>query len=217
MSVKIVLDNVIKRVYDVPLTLEEFKNTCCKVFPELDNARYEIVILEGTKKVIDSEIEYKEVIDSLKNRNIKFFIEKIINYKTAFNSKCNICSVSPIVIEKYICLICEGAEICMNCEKDHNHPLIKLKNDYFNDIQDLVSLIQSNNKFHPYLNIKANLFSSIKNMINKKCSVGLDMVSRSYYIKQNSGYNMELRLINDGEVCIPLDTIVYVKNNKCIY
>ena len=28
------LENVIKRVYDIPASLDEFKNICCKVFPE---------------------------------------------------------------------------------------------------------------------------------------------------------------------------------------
>ena len=69
-----------------------------------------------------------------------------------FNSKCSSCSVYPIICVIYYCEKCD-IYFCEECEnkKDHQHPLIKIKNvNQFNKIKEeennkiMKNLIQTN-------------------------------------------------------------------------
>ena len=77
-----------------------------------------------------------------------------------FDDFCSICS-SPIYLNKYLCIICENCVLCENCEENHNHPVIKCKDNQFCKLNIIFKYISDNN-----LLIKTNENSTKKNFFS---------------------------------------------------
>jgi hypothetical protein len=223
MSIKVVYENVIKRISDVN-TLNDLKNSIWKIFPELAMSEINVIYIKGVEKVtIASDEEFKIVIQL----NKKFYIEKLnpaqdhikntsliqTNY-SVFNSTCFSCNAFPIIGEKYICTICENLDLCHACEVTHNHPMIKLKTDDFQTGCDIYTLIHQN-KSLTMVKVSKSLISVLRDKISKpKYKVVIEMVSKLYIIHPNTEFAFQVILYNDGENSLPLDTVVFSKDNK---
>jgi hypothetical protein len=225
MSIKVVYDNVIKRISEV-YTLSDLKKSIWMIFPELVMCEINVIYIKGVEKVVvATEEEYKYVL--LVNK--KFYIEKangvqevphnslVRNHFSVFNSTCSTCSAFPIIGEKYICTICENLDLCKTCEATHNHPMIKLKTDEFQNGPDVYTLIQSNKSLTINTSNQSNksLISVLRDKISKpKYKVIVEIACRYYVINPNTEFSFQVILYNDGENSLPLDTVVYVKDNK---
>jgi hypothetical protein len=229
MSIKVVYDNIIKRISQVD-SLDSMKQSIWNIFPELAGQEINVIYIKGVEKiVIPTDEEFKKVIEI----NKKFYIEKVKSGNVSqieiqpnpfikdnfavFNSKCSTCGIFPITGEKYICIICEDLDLCPKCETTHNHPLIKLKTDEFQSSTDITNLIQTNKSLNT-INQDENrqsIISVLKDkLIKPKYKAIVEMGSKFYIVKPNTEYTFQIMLYNEGEHSLPADTVVYVKNNK---
>ena len=128
-------------------------------------------------------------------------IEEEINQ----NSKCSICSKSPIVGLRYICLQCSNFEICQQCENNfgekHGHELLTLTKN--NDLIMYKNYLSTNYKLKNLTLSNESPDKKEKENINidiSKCSSICTNLKSIYITKNNNNFlPIEVILKNPGQ------------------
>ena len=125
-------------------------------------------------------------------------IENLKPLNSIFDDYCSICS-SPIYLNKYLCIICENCILCENCEENHNHPVIKCKDNQFSTLNVIYKYISDNNQM-----IKANENSTKKNFFSNIFSktqtyeIKLSTNNTNFTMRRNKSIQIEIYIENLG-------------------
>ena len=152
---------------------------------------------------INNNFEVKE-INHHENKNYN-------NNKNIFSNEiCSICNENLKSI-KFICCICNNCILCEKCEKNHEHCVIKYKNDFLSDFFDSFLFMKRMN----------NLNVSVKNKIKGIFSQNsLDIkiypkIDNEISLKINEKYSFPIIIDNQSKENInSKNSILIFKNNK---
>lgn len=170
---------------------------------------------------VNEEPGFKNLNESIvrlsDNSSNDFFINLNNKSKYQFTSNtvfledyCGVCS-SEIIKFKYCCIVCEGLTLCEECEKLHNHPVVKFKDLNLSKLKDAMIFLDG---FYE------------KSLVKKYTEVG--MFDKVYKAKLTSKYvcfsmrpkttiDLYLEITNDCKYVIPENTIILAKHNKDLF
>lgn len=125
-----------------------------------------------------------------------------------FNDICSNCN-KKLSFSKYMCCVCRNVILCNDCEKEHFHPVIKLKNNKFLDLNQVRRYIHHHH--FETLNIK-NVFNSI---FDKKIKVKLSAPSVQISTRPNKCINIPIYVENLSNSPIDKSSTVYFISRNC--
>jgi hypothetical protein len=151
-----------------------------------------------------------------------------IDKRQRFFIQCDNCLIYPVYDVKYICLICDDFHLCSECEKSHNHPVIKFKTNEFATTDHLCQLLVTTNtnydanckSFKEIFQRQQEFFSSFKSKIVNfgKYKVRFETIEKEYTFRPNTHFYIPFILHNEGSCPFPnSEIVIYVKNCKDLF
>ena len=125
-----------------------------------------------------------------------------------FNGICSNCN-KQLTFSKYLCCVCRNVILCNDCEKNHFHPVIKLKNNKFLDLNQIRRYIHHHH--FETLNIKGVLNS----IFDKKIKVKLSAPSLKISTRPNSCISIPIYVENLSNSPIDKNSTVYFISRNC--
>ena len=133
------------------------------------------------------------------------------NKKNIFSNEiCSICNENLNSI-KFICCICNNCILCEKCEKNHEHCVIKYKNDFLSDFFDSFLFMKRMN------NLNVSVKKKIKGIFSQN---SLDIkiypkIDNEISLKINEKYSFPIIIDNQSKENInSKNSILIFKNNK---
>lgn len=129
-----------------------------------------------------------------------------------FDEKCSFCD-KKMYFNKYICIVCDCV-LCPKCEINHEHPVLKCKNNQLSSLESIFIYINTKN---PELKNSRNSSGFLSNIFANKYELKIECLSDSFSMRPNSKKDIPITIHNlcgaDFD-CDKNKVTLYGRNNK---
>ena len=158
----------------------------------------------------DNSIDENLIDDYVRINKSSFTGASIKSNLVFIEDICGMCS-SEIIRFKYSCVVCENLSVCEECERKHNHPMIKFKDLNIGGIEDALVFLEG---FAVKEQVKKYYETGI---FNKTYKLKLSVLSNVFSMRTSSNVKLLIILKNICGNEIPASTIILAKNTKDLY
>lgn len=167
------------------------------------------MVIQDKKKLVQNTFKIREAVKEFINSD-QDYLEK--PGFAPFNDKCSFCD-TKIYFNKYICIVCDCI-LCPKCEIEHEHPVLKCKNNQLSSLESVFIYINTKN---PELKNSRNSSSFLSNIFANKYELKIECLSDSFSMRPNSKKDVPITIYNLSSTDFDCDknkVALYGRNNN---